>query len=534
MTDDSSYGSTHGGGGRDLAEIDLEFATLRRFREEMAPFLNYNGFFVRTDEPFPRGTPVKFRFLLPEGFALAEGTGVVAWARTKETHKREDPGMAVWFEEVNRQSKEVVDELVDFHIATGGKAFELGGPPGAAAGDIPTDALGGAAPDDDIPMPPPPDDAPTTPAPPASSESFDFDSLPEPEPPPSARPSLGKREEGVLPDWLSRAEEKKPSEIEAPPEVPPAEPPRDVSRDTIRMETIPPDSKSPDTSGLEAAIRDMPMSMQDDLDISLMPEDDEGATVGRGAPDEPEVRMSKAPKNRFGGIGDALRDVRLMPLLAVTLILVACFAGVYWVLTRPAREPIEPIRTVLDDQSEAAAAAGAQEPAVELGAAEQSAEGGAAAGAEPAAGGAGGEGEVDFEITGEGPPASEGDEMIPEELPPAVDGTATRLIDVASFLIEDTTQVAVRGNGTFLKERVQVTRLENPARVWIRIKNIGTFYRPNFISVDSPDVKMVRVGHHPEENPPSIYVVLDLANDRARVEETWLDGDTFRVAIDSR
>jgi hypothetical protein len=322
--------------------------------------------------------------------------------------------------------------------------------------------------------------------------------------------------------------------------------------DTVRMETMQPEpTEAPDTSGLEAAIRDMPLGAEDDLEISLMPDGDEPEGFSEPAPEQREVATSKASRSRFAGIKDALADVRLMPLLAVTLILVVCFAGVYWVLTRPAREPIAPIRTVLDDREEREAQLAEQAGAdgavdgegvdllMEPGEGDQAAGGDAQAGGDEllagdAAAAAEDEGSVDFEITGQGPPPGDSDQMIPEELPPAVDGTATRLIDVASFTVEGATQVAVRGNGTFLKGRVQVSRLENPARVWIRIKNIGTFYRPNFIPVDSPDVKMVRIGHHPEESPPSIYVVLDLANDRAKVQETWLEGDTFRVAVESQ
>jgi hypothetical protein len=47
-------------------------------------------------------------------------------------------------------------------------------------------------------------------------------------------------------------------------------------------------------------------------------------------------------------------------------------------------------------------------------------------------------------------------------------------------------------------------------------------------------VDRVRIGHHPEENPQSIYVVIDLANNSAKVRETWLEGDTFRVGIETQ
>jgi len=62
MTDDNGpYDAQDGSGGRDsLPCVELEFATLRRFREEMAPYLNYDGFFARSDRPLPRGTSAFF------------------------------------------------------------------------------------------------------------------------------------------------------------------------------------------------------------------------------------------------------------------------------------------------------------------------------------------------------------------------------------------------------------------------------------------------------------------------------------------
>ena len=66
-------------GAANLKIIDLEFETLRQFREVMASRLSYEGFFVATDDPLPKGTPARFRFLLPDGFVLVEGTAVVAW-----------------------------------------------------------------------------------------------------------------------------------------------------------------------------------------------------------------------------------------------------------------------------------------------------------------------------------------------------------------------------------------------------------------------------------------------------------------------
>jgi hypothetical protein len=120
---------------------------------------------------------------------------------------------------------------------------------------------------------------------------------------------------------------------------------------------------------------------------------------------------------------------------------------------------------------------------------------------------------------------------ISAEIPMAADGTATQIIDVGVAVVDNTTQIAIRGNGRLLEGRVRVSRLEDPDRVWIRIRGIQTFYRPNELVVGSKEVERVRIGHHPEENPPSIYVVIDLADGRAQIGETWHQGETFRVSV---
>ncbi len=150
--------------------VDLEFDTLREFREEMAPYLNHGGLFIKTDRPYPRGTAIRFRFVMPEDFAIAQGTGVVVSTRAPEEDPAIEPGMVVWFEEVDRQSREVIRELVDFHIAIGGSPFDIGLGDG---GDdqIPTDALGGGAPPPSTPpvSEPHPQEADSPPIPPASA-----------------------------------------------------------------------------------------------------------------------------------------------------------------------------------------------------------------------------------------------------------------------------------------------------------------------------------------------------------------------------
>jgi hypothetical protein len=91
--------------------------------------------------------------------------------------------------------------------------------------------------------------------------------------------------------------------------------------------------------------------------------------------------------------------------------------------------------------------------------------------------------------------------------------------------------VTVRTNGELSLKVVRVSLLKDPARVWVRILGIETFYRPNDIEVGSPEVERIRVGHHPEETPQSLYVVCDLEDPSAVVREHTVDGDTLRVVV---
>ena len=110
-------------------------------------------------------------------------------------------------------------------------------------------------------------------------------------------------------------------------------------------------------------------------------------------------------------------------------------------------------------------------------------------------------------------------------------GPATRVLDIVASRAADATVVEIRTNGALSPDTVRVSRLKDPARVLIRILGIETFYRPNEIEVETPEAKRVRVGHHPEETPQSLYVVIDLEDSEAVVREHTARGDTLRVVV---
>jgi len=447
------------GAGGNLKSVDLEFETLRQFREVMAPRLAYEGFFVATKEPLPKGTPVRFRFLLQDGFVLVEGTAVVAWARFEDDGLDNKAGMAMLFNEFEHQSREIIDELIDFHVATGGDPFEIG-PLVGDAGNIGTDAVAGDPLETKVP-------------------------LPEPAPIPEPAGPEGKTPEDVLPDWLSKVAQKNDGALDD-------------------------DPTAPVGATLEGfQITESPEPAQQDLEISLMPEE-ENLTPTPVYPDDselPEVIVPPPEKQ------EAPRDLRLKRLLAVVAVLMVAAVVVWWIANRGLGDALPEPAVVVEEIPVSEPPADAVEEPAEM----------------PA--------DMAVEVAEE--PSGEPTERTPKVIQPEpgaflieeVAGPATRVLLVAASRVGDSTVVTVRTNGELSLELVRVSLLKKPARVWVRILGIETFYRPNDIEVGTPEVERVRVGHHPEETPQSLYVVCDLSDSAAVVREHSVEGDTLRVVV---
>lgn len=467
---------TAGSGGMKI--IDLEFETLRQFREVMAPRLAYDGFFVVTTTPLPRGTPARFRFLLPDGFVLAEGSGIVTWVR----HEDEDPenraGMALLFDELASQSREIIDELIDFHIATGGDSFDIAAR-SSEAGDIGTDALA----------------VDSLEAEPLAPEA----AAPEgPEPFPEAGETPDKESEDYLPEWLSEVAQKHDVDLS--------------TEETVPNGTVP---EIPETHETPKPVEE-PLAGQPEFEVSLFPEEEgPDVTPFQGAADpSPDVTLphrvavEKPPK-----------DLRLKLILPIVAVLVAASAIVFWMVNRTTA-PNTGMPTVSVEETTAAAA-----PIEEAEGTTGEAAGDAAV--EP------GDGAVEVsDGEGEADPAAASEVSVkPVSESARVDGPATVLLLVSGSRISDETVITVRANGVLSDGVIRVSRLKNPHRVWIRIQGIQTFYRPNDIDVEGPDVERIRVGHHPEETPQSIYVVCDLEDPRVVVREQTVEDDTLRVVV---
>jgi len=430
--------------------VDLGFNTLREFRQNMAPRLAGDGMFVSTNEPLARGTPVRFRFVLPEDFVLAQGDAVVAWRRTRSTHPDVEPGMALWFDDVDKRSMDIIQELVDIQKTSGDAVFDSRRGAGEVGDFVANEFAGSFAPASDIPRHKKP---------------------PEPKSPAIERrePDATPASESPLPGRLSEAEKRSNVESQSG-----GEPSADATRDFSAPE--------PAAGGKE------------EFEVSLMADDSEPdpTPLSEAAGPVPDMDFT------LGEAKTTPRHRRLWPLAGLAVVLLAVAAVVVWWLFNRAQEP--PFQEVHQSAEVETTA-----PAILL---------------------------LDDSDT---EPATDPSEVVEQEsqtsLATAVKEPATRVIDVGVARLGEATVIGIRGNGDFEDSRLQVSVLSDPPRVLARIAEIETYYRPNEIEVGSPEVLRVRIGHHPEQTPAKLYVVVDLADESMVIRESSVSGDTIRIVV---
>src|SRR5580704_16637219 len=104
--------------------VRYKSATVDEFIENHAHDVSRGGIYIKTANPFPPGTLLKFEIRLASDQAVIAGVGRVVWKRDAGTSNGERPaGMGVKFIKIDEPSKTVIDKLVNTK-ADAGKAYE--------------------------------------------------------------------------------------------------------------------------------------------------------------------------------------------------------------------------------------------------------------------------------------------------------------------------------------------------------------------------------------------------------------------------
>jgi uncharacterized protein (TIGR02266 family) len=137
--------------------VRYKSATVDEFIENHAHDVSRGGIFIKTANPFPPGTLLKFEIRLASDQAVIAGVGRIVWKRDAGTASVEHPaGMGVKFIKIDEPSKAVIDRLVNTRVDAG-RAYE-----GSEQGQAPEQSFSRSSPPGRPSMPS------TTPPPPGA------------------------------------------------------------------------------------------------------------------------------------------------------------------------------------------------------------------------------------------------------------------------------------------------------------------------------------------------------------------------------
>src|SRR2546430_14823949 len=106
-------------------KIKFKSANLDQFIERYSVDVSRGGIFIRTKEPLPVGTQLKFEFQLQDAQPLISGEGTVVWIREHDpTRTGVAPGMGVRFDKLHAQSHQVLDRILTEKQRLDGAGFE--------------------------------------------------------------------------------------------------------------------------------------------------------------------------------------------------------------------------------------------------------------------------------------------------------------------------------------------------------------------------------------------------------------------------
>ncbi|MEN8164721.1 MAG: hypothetical protein ABFS37_11380 [Acidobacteriota bacterium] len=494
-------------GSQEMEVVDLRFESLRDLQEEFGPYLSPEGFFLRDRSDFAASDVLRFRLMLPGEFVLVEGVGVVVWAREPGEATPSLPvGVAVGFATLSDQGRELVERIVHSHIESGGKPFNMSRPSdnGDPQDSLPeaaevvgesrlqtslkftvredsapeADELDGAG-DGELRLPFEEDVKPETDGGPEAERK-----IPDPAPFEALDDSV-VREIGTEGHEAPELQEGREDSSQWTMAVGPG--------DSSEYEPEP-DEAEPE-GGLEISLPEEP-PMTEGMYGSWKPEAEESVSSGR-----------RDPATGRSGL------VRILIGIAV----LAAGAWAVWtvfpeylpwaggspdaVIVEPDESegeglPAEGVAPLTDEDLEAAV-----EAAVDAMTAQEPVE-------EP--------------------------EPKPTVVPvvaDAVSNPGTRIVDIKADAEGSGTVVLIRADGAIESRRIRTSILPTPPRILVRISGIDSPFRPFEIPVGTAEIQGIRVGHHEETRPPSLWIVLDRADVGVEIQDTQTSGNVIRIEV---
>ncbi len=515
-------GETHG----DLVSVELGFAGLRQLEEGFAANLAEDGVFVPCDAPLPPSTVVRLRIVLAGEVLLLQATGVVFWSRTASD--RSGPaGMAIRFVTMAPEFEETVRELLDARRRRGlavprldhvAMATEW---PEVAGGERPWERpeigyrlrvrRSGEAPADEV------------------TQLRFFSDEAEGAPPPRAG------------DGRVAAEADEPRSPAPPPAASTATPRRPTSTGSAPRPTGG-DPGEEDAGTVQAPGVAFEVSFFDDdgspdttprLGDSHGPEvviDLDGA--GDGEDERPTWLQARLRK---------IRDVLPSPLLVLEIVVIlAVLWGTKWVVSRVASIGLRPgpastaagaptpTRGVHGEGSTAATAAPVtQEETARAGVVDSGGEVPEAAIAAPAPSGTPARTPTASPTATSAPRPT----ATPARAPPAAAAGALAVRDVSWTRRDGRTTVSVQADQALPRDAVTVAVLSGPPRVLVAVRGVVRPFGRSLLQVGSREVETLRIGYHPDHDPPSLHVVLDLGDPGVGLLEQRVEGDRIVVTV---
>src|SRR5262245_43092859 len=94
-------------------KIKFKSSTLDQFIERYSVDVSHGGIFIRTKDPLPVGTQLRFEFQLQDASPLISGEGTVVWTREHDPARGGvAPGMGVRFDRLAPESQSVLEQIL--------------------------------------------------------------------------------------------------------------------------------------------------------------------------------------------------------------------------------------------------------------------------------------------------------------------------------------------------------------------------------------------------------------------------------------